>query len=77
MFNYGVGYGAYLGILTALEIPFQEVRPQTWKKAYSLNSEKSRSIIVAQQLFPGADIGKKDGRAEALLLAEYARRIMP
>lgn len=75
MFNYGTGYGAYLGILSAYKIPYQKVSPRTWKKEFSLDSDKNKSIIMAKQLFPSVDVGKKDGRAEALLLAEYARRI--
>ena len=75
MFNYGVGYGSYKGILTALKIPFQEIRPQTWKKEFDLTSDKSLSILTAECLFPKIKFKKThDGIAEALLIAEYARR---
>lgn len=77
MFNYGTGYGAYKGILTALKIPFQEIRPQVWKKEFNLNSTKGLSVQTARQLFPKEEIrNAQDGRAEALLIAEYARRKM-
>jgi crossover junction endodeoxyribonuclease RuvC len=79
MFNYGVGYGEYRGMLKTLRIPFAEIHPATWKAAFSLfRQPKERSIAVAKQLFPSISdqlTRKKDhGRAEALLIAEYARR---
>jgi crossover junction endodeoxyribonuclease RuvC len=77
--NYGIGYGEYLGMLKVLRIPFGEVHPMTWKKEFLLiGKPKEISIARAKQLFPSvADrlARKKDhGRAEALLIAEYARR---
>jgi hypothetical protein len=79
MLNYGIGYGEYRGMLKALLIPFAEIHPMTWKKEFGLvHQDKDRSIQVARQLFPSVDdmlTRKKDhGRAEALLIAEYARR---
>ena len=77
MFNYGEGYGLYKGIFTGLGIPFQEIRPAKWKKEFSLSKDKALSIQTAKQLYPkqsGELLKTKDGRAEALLLAEYARR---
>lgn len=52
------------------------VIPQVWKKAMSLSSDKERSLAEARILFPQAKLLlKKDhGKAEALLIAEYARR---
>ena len=77
MFNYGVGYGIYKGVLTTLRIPFEEIQPKKWKSDFSLDSDKNKSIVKAKQLFPseaGKILKSKDGRAEALLIAEYARR---
>jgi len=81
MFTFGTGYGFLQGVLTAFEIPYQLVPPHTWKKEFSLNSDKQTSIEVCQRLFPQVrlirtDRCKKphDGMAEALLMAEYARR---
>jgi len=77
MFNYGMGYGIYKGIFAALDIPFQEVPPVKWKREFSLDKDKSKSIQAAKQLFPKEAINllkSKDGRSEALLLAEYGRR---
>jgi crossover junction endodeoxyribonuclease RuvC len=52
------------------------VIPQVWKKAMSLTADKDKSLAEARILFPSAKLLlKKDhGKAEALLIAEYARR---
>ena len=81
MFNFGKSAGYIEGVLFALGIPYQLVPPMTWKKVFSLNSDKQKSIEVCKHLFP--DVGllptercrkESDGMAEALLMAEYARR---
>lgn len=79
IFNYGINYGGYLGMLKALRIPYAEVHPMTWKKEFSLlHQPKDASRERAIQLFPqvAGDLKRKrdHGRAEALLLAEFARR---
>ena len=80
MFTFGEGFGWLKGVLDAYEISYQEVPPQTWKKEFGLNSKKEKSIEVCQQLFPDANLvphgcqKEHDGIAEALLMAEYARR---
>ena len=83
MFNFGHNLGFIEGLLQANRIPYQMVPPQTWKKEFSLSSDKAKSIEVCQKLFPNVSLlaterSKKpnDGMAEALLLAEYARRKM-
>lgn len=81
MFNFGHNFGVIEGLLRAYDIPYQLVPPQTWKKEFSLNSDKSKSIEVCQKLFPKVNLlatersrKPNDGIAEAVLLAEYARR---
>lgn len=81
MFNFGHNLGFIEGVLQAYSIPYQLVPPQTWKKEFSLSSDKAKSIEVCQKLFPkvsllATDRSKKphDGIAEAILMAEYARR---
>lgn len=81
MFSFGTGYGFIQGVLTAFEIPYQLVPPQTWKKVFSLNSNKQTSIEVCQRLFPDVSLYRTercrkahDGMAEALLMATFARR---
>jgi hypothetical protein len=36
-----------------------------------MDKGKQAAIVRAKQLFPKADIGKEDGRAEALLIGYY------
>lgn len=81
MFNFGQNYGFIQGLLTAYSIPYQLILPRTWKGEFGLNSEKANSVAVCKRLFPDVsllrtDRCKKDhdGMAEALLMAEYARR---
>lgn len=81
MFNFGHNLGFIEGVLQASLIPYQLVPPQTWKKEFSLSSEKTKSIEVCQKLFPTANLlatersrKPSDGIAEAVLMAEYARR---
>lgn len=81
MFSFGKSAGFIEGVLSAYRIPYQLVPPQTWKKAFSLNSNKQTSIEVCQRLFPDVSLYRTerckkshDGMAESLLMAEYARR---
>lgn len=81
MFNFGQSVGYIKGVLEALGIPYQEISPQRWKKEFGLTSDKTKSVEVCQNLFPDISLlatakCKKahDGMAEALLMAEYARR---
>ena len=81
MFNFGQNYGFIQGVLKAYNIPFELVPPQKWKKEFSVTSDKNTSIEVCKRLFPHVNLKatercKKDhdGMAEALLIAEYARR---
>lgn len=78
-FKYGVGYGVILGVCAARGIAVVEVSPAKWKKAMGLTGkDKEASRALACKLFPSVAskmMRKKDhGRAEALLIAEYARR---
>lgn len=83
MFNFGKNFGIILGILEALYVSYQLVTPKKWKKEFSLNSDKKKSIECCKRLFPLVDLKKSDrartdhdGMAEALLIAEYGRRVM-
>lgn len=53
------------------------VTPQVWKKAMNLTAIKEDSLVAARLAFPQAILKlKKDhGKAEALLIADYARRM--
>lgn len=82
MFTMGQGFGLWLGMLAALEIPCELVTPQRWKAALmdGQGREKDAARLRAMQLFPSvADqlTRKKDsGRADALLMAEWGRRVL-
>jgi crossover junction endodeoxyribonuclease RuvC len=83
MFNFGKGFGWILGTLEAYSVPYELIRPQKWKKEFSVTSDKNTSIEVCKRLFPHVSLlpterckKDNDGMAEALLLAEYATRKM-
>lgn len=83
MFNFGENFGFIRGLLAAFRIPYELVRPQKWKRVFGCTSDKHTSITMARNLFPGVDLRRTpkctkphDGVAEALLMAEYARRTM-
>jgi len=80
-FTIGYQYGFLLGALEVLGVCFQEVRAVDWQKAMfrglprpkSRKERKALSMQVAEQLFR---LGKiTDGEADALLIAEYGRRM--
>lgn len=81
MFNFGQSVGYIKGVLESFRIPYQEITPQKWKREFGLTSDKAKSAEVCRKLFPDIELlatprCKKphDGMAEALLMAEYARR---
>ena len=82
MFTFG---GAYHGILCILEIAglkFRTVRPQEWQRHFGLARNRKgepkidvkKSIQgVATRLFPSIDTAKRDGHADALLMALWLK----
>lgn len=78
MFSMGHGLGLWEGLIVGHGLPLSYIPPQKWKKMFGLDRDKNKSILKAKQLFPKADITlkKHDGRAEALLMAEYLRRTL-
>lgn len=81
MWSMGYGSGIWEMALTCAQIPFTRVAPLKWKNEMleGVGHDKDASILRAQQLFPHVDLSTargamRDGRAEALLLAEYGRR---
>jgi len=73
-FSFGRSYGMLLGMLSAFEIPFEEVRPQVWQKHMGCMSGGDKNVTKrkAQQLWPKLKLTHKT--ADAYLLAEYARQ---
>jgi crossover junction endodeoxyribonuclease RuvC len=77
-FTAGYGYGLWIGILSSLAVAYRTVRPSTWKREMGVSADKDLSRAKARALFPLLDLSlkKHHGRAEALLLAQYAREKM-
>lgn len=80
-FSFGESYGWLKGLLDSFGVSYQEIPPERWKKEFGLNTDKQKSIDVCRQLFPDVSLRASgrcrvdsDGLAEAVLLAEYARR---
>lgn len=80
MFHFGENFGWIQGTLEAFGVPYELVKPQKWKKEFSVTADKNTSIEVCKRLFPGVNLippgcrKEHDGLAESLLMAEYARR---
>ena len=81
MFHFGENFGFIQGVLRAYHIPFELVRPQKWKKEFSITGDKNSSIQVCKRLFPEVSLlptakCRKESAdlAEAILMCEYARR---
>lgn len=86
-FNFGVTYGLICGIVVGLGIPYTVVSAVTWQKVMLAGTPgtdtKQRSIMAACRLFPTLDLRATercrklhDGMADALLIAEYGRRML-
>ncbi len=75
--RYMQSFGYMLGLAQGLGFNPILVRPQTWKKALGLDSDKAKSIELAKQLYPDANLKRKrhddHNRAEALLITHYAK----
>lgn len=81
MFSFGQSVGYIKGVLESFRIPYQEITPQKWKREFGLSSDKAKSAEICGRLFPDVSLlgtprcrKPHDGMAEALLMAEYARR---
>lgn len=71
-------YGGLMAMMDMLEIDVKTIRPAEWKRGFGLTKDKDASMIFARSLWPTAGLMLKQhhNRAEALLLAEYARLIL-
>jgi len=79
------GYGQYYGALQALGIAFETVRSQEWMKGLGIPAKldlKVRKRKIAECMlnkYPTAELhgprgGLKDGRSDALAIADYLKR---
>ena len=81
MFSMGRGLGNWEAIIATMRIPLNYVSPVRWKNTImdGMGKEKDAAVLKAQQIFPLAVLRTErgrllDGRAEALLIAEYGLR---
>lgn len=84
-FMTGGGYYIWRGLLSGLGIPYEIVTARRWQKlmhGVASGDPKGRSIMACKRLFPTVSLLKSDrcrtphdGIADALLIAEYGRRI--
>ena len=88
-FSFGQSYGMVRAFLVAAAVPFEEVTPASWRAAmhckgtgksvmgaeHNARRKENKAITKAKamELFPRAKV--TDAIADALLLAEYARRL--
>lgn len=84
-FSFGVGYGAWLALIDGvLRVRPNLVTPQTWKRAMlaGIANDKQAEAKALKQRFQGHEVcsqlhgprgGLRDGRVDALWLAEYGR----
>lgn len=74
-FSYGKGFGALLGVLTALKWRIYLVRPVTWQTALKCRTggEKNISKAAASRLFPRVKM--THAIADSLLIAHYGHVI--
>lgn len=79
-FKFGESKGLLKGLLVAYQIPFILPSPRKWQTALGIHSisgeakvdHKNRTKAAAQQLYPSIKV--THGNADAILLAEYARK---
>ncbi len=85
IFHFGEGYGRWQGMLDALRIPYQVVRPQEWKRVVLAGTarDKVAAIDFVARRYPGVGLlatprsrVPHDGMADAVCLAEYGRRLL-
>ncbi len=85
MFSIGRGMGLWEGILTGLGVPYLVIHPRQWHREICRGlpgAAKEQSIQAAMTSFPMIDMRRSsrarvphDGKADALNIAEYIRRI--
>ena len=84
-FTFGMNFAAWQMAFTAAYIPYEFVTPRKWQKevydsAKKLDNPKQQSYELASRLFPSLEFKTPrgrilDGRSDAMLIAEYCRRM--
>ena len=84
-FSMGLSMGVVTGVAAALARPFHRVKPKEWQAQFGLSNvrlveRKNAHRQRARELFPSMDTSlnliKHHNRADALLIAEYGRRLI-
>jgi crossover junction endodeoxyribonuclease RuvC len=78
-FSFGRSYGVARGVMCGLGIEFVDVLPVQWKRFQGLlKKQKEDSRLLALEKYPqmkaALGLKKHNGRAEALLIADYVMR---
>lgn len=85
--DYSLGYqfGLVNGVIETINRKLYSPRPKEWQKCFGFVPKKEidskiQSINIATNIFPDANLlgskgGLKDGRSDALLIAEFGRRM--
>lgn len=76
-FKFGASYGFCRGVLAALDIRRDYVRPAAWQKTLGCLSRGDKNVTKAKaaEWFPGVKV--THAMADALLLAAFARKTDP
>lgn len=76
--RFGFNAGVLHGVFAAHGIKVLNVVPAVWKSCLGLDQDKKKSLELARKLFPDYahyfKLAKHDGRAEAALIAYFARK---
>ncbi len=80
--RFAEGYGIWRGLIVALKLRYYRIPPSVWKRDVfkERGMEKDASVAKAEQLWPTIQFRTErgrllDGRAEALLMADYGKRM--
>ncbi len=79
VFSFGKSYGGVLGVLAAMAIPTELVRPQEWRRRLNIpkGSDKSAVLAWAKRRYPGVELIQPGcrvphaGIVDALGIAHY------
>jgi crossover junction endodeoxyribonuclease RuvC len=81
VWNFAENFAMWKTLLTAFQVPYELVTPQTWMKGLVKPSDhqvkKKRGLTVCRRKYPGNGffkLEKHDGRADATLMAIHLKR---
>lgn len=76
-FTFGRNYEAVISAVKMIKVPYDLVDSKVWKAEVLKNTDKSKQAAITwcTRNFPECVIADKDGRADAICIAEYGRRL--